>query len=559
MTRLRCAEIVFAMTRTLDGPAEQLSAARRVLASLVQARLDAGADASLPTGTPMPAPDAAERAIAEACLADADAAVLPPQYSVLIWPGVSAVQPGTAADPVPSDWTALPGAIDAWGPFATTTASNGLAAGSPVWVYRKSDPAGTLFYSRLTGTIAGGAVSAKSPAPGSTASSDARPRWRGIWYALAALLVFLIAAGAITSSGITVRQAAASFADLAKDQLGPNGACAPPANLASGIASVPAGWLRAFDGTPGACLKGWGDSYAAVYQARWAISSTSWLDAIVDRVRNLLLSISITPDGPRLWPPFVLVLAGFLLLFMAAGKAVTNHPLGGLIDERNRISLTRSQLFGWSLLLIASIATLGLFNVGFGGGDWALLTRAAATEAAAAPGSAQPGVLGALLDNARLFPAMNATLWTLLGFSVGTTAISALLTNRGREKVEVDPDVPLAEIQPGDPGANAITVRPDMSSAAIADLVLGETLGKTGIVDIGRVQHLAITALLLVAYASLVLALIARVDGYLAVWVLQAHQSIFAEMPALDSTFIALLTVTHVGLLGGKLADRGRS
>lgn len=557
MTRLRCAEIVLAMTRTLDGPAEQLSAARRALAALVQAKLDGGADASLPAGIPMPASDAAGRATAEACLADADAAVLPPQYSILIWPGASAAQPGTAADPVPLDWIALPGTIDAWGPFTTTAASNGFPTGSAVWVYRKPDPAGTIFYSRLTASSS--TPSMKSSAPVTAASSDARPRWRGIWYALAALLVFLIAAGSITSSGLTVREAAASFADLAKDQLGPDGACAPPASLASGTSSVPAGWLRAFDGTPGTCLKDWHDSYTAVYQARRTISSTSWLDGIVDRVRNLLLSISITADGPRLWPPFLLVLAGFLLLFMAAGKAVTNHPLGGLIDERNRISLTRSQLFGWSLLLIASIATLGLFNVGFGGGDWALLTRAAAVEAAAAPSSAQPGVLSALLDNARLFPAMNPTLWTILGFSVGTTAISALLTNRGREKVEADPDVPLAGVQPGDPGADAITVRSDMGSAAIADLVLGETLGKTGIVDIGRVQHLAITALLLVAYASLVLALIARADGYLAVWVLQAHQSMFPEMPALDTTFIALLTVTHVGLLGGKLADRALS
>jgi hypothetical protein len=224
------------------------------------------------------------------------------------------------------------------------------------------------------------------------------------------------------------------------------------------------------------------------------------------------------------------LIGGIGLLLAAAGLVTQGKVDGALIDERNRISLTRTQLIAWSTVLLAGLWAFGLTNVGLSGQLFYALQTAEAPE----------GSLPVI------FPRLEASLLALLGISTATPIFSRLILNRERA----------TEVEAVSTRDNRPEERMTPRESSYTDLFQGETVGKASVVDIARVQHLAITGFLLGTYLTLLWQLAGAINGAAVVRSLSQGMSLYPMMPAIDGTFLQLLLFSHAGLVVGKLADR---
>ena len=226
------------------------------------------------------------------------------------------------------------------------------------------------------------------------------------------------------------------------------------------------------------------------------------------------------------------IIGGIGLLLVSAGLVTQGKIDGALIDDRNRVSLTRAQLIAWTALLLAGIWAFGLANVGLSGQLFYAL-HAADVSTQATP---------------VIFPQLEASLLALLGISTATPMFSGLILNRERA----------TELEAVSPRDSRPEERFTPRESSYADLFQGETVGKASTVDIARVQHLAITCFLLGTYLTLVWQLAGEIDGAGVVRSVAKGTSLYPIMPVIDATFLELLLFSHAGLVVGKLADRGR-
>lgn len=214
------------------------------------------------------------------------------------------------------------------------------------------------------------------------------------------------------------------------------------------------------------------------------------------------------------WVGIMLLMAAFILL---AGQGVTGLLYGALIDERNKVSLSRLQLVIWSILIISAFLTAALMNV------WG--------------GVADP-----------LAIAVPEEVWLLLGISATSFVGSPLIKSAKREQ----PESPGAEmraraqlaVQGRDPDAvkfdGLLARNVTMEAASWSDLLRGEEAGNAAHLDLGKVQLLFFTVVLVIAYAVAL--------GEM----LQDAQGAITSFPDLHPSMIALLGISHSGYLAHK-------
>jgi hypothetical protein len=87
-------------------------------------------------------------------------------------------------------------------------------------------------------------------------------------------------------------------------------------------------------------------------------------------------------------------------------------------------------------------------------------------------------------------------------------------------------------------------------------MVLNETEGTSYLVDATRVQHAAITGILVVSYAMLLFGTVSTIDPTRVALAYATTSSVFTSMPAVDATFLALLFTSHAALVLGKAYDK---
>lgn len=335
----------------------------------------------------------------------------PQAWRVLIWSGE-----GSETAPVPPDapygWSALPRLdLAILGPFLTkgTQVQAFLAPGTA------PPPLGS-FVSVVTGTgVPSGSRSLRSPK-----ERQFRSRRRGnkiVGYALAAasLTTFVMAAawtlnvGAVSHAACSYFKAAPEAAQCQIANLPPSQATATPPEWATrtekpaGTVDCAAAWRKAQDA-----------AFAAPIEDRW----TNWWRSVVHDY-----SYSSTTGELSLRRPLGLMMGSMLLLIFSAGFGVLGRASGILIDPSNRISLTRSQLAAWMVVLIAGWATLALFNMGFSVQSLRDLVQMD-------PGGSISEKLAATLS----YPRLDWQLWALLGISVATPGLAAQSAVRGDDR-----------------------------------------------------------------------------------------------------------------------------
>ncbi|WP_315720657.1 MULTISPECIES: hypothetical protein [unclassified Bradyrhizobium] len=248
--------------------------------------------------------------------------------------------------------------------------------------------------------------------------------------------------------------------------------------------------------------------------------------------------------------PFWLALLSLLMLFISCGFGVTGRALGPIIDERNRMSLTLAQLAIWSIILLSGLLVCGLFNYGFGG---LLITELQQQAAAATAAKETPNNAKIALDAYNLFPSIPFYLALVGGFAVATPFLSRLISNSTIVGTQ-DQTAPDAASPTQAPKYLADKAGPER--AALADMVLQEVKGRSDMVDINRVQHVAITGILSISYLLVLFDVVSNIDAVRIVFAAAQNASVLTSMPQIDGTFTSLLFVSHAALLGSKVYDK---
>jgi hypothetical protein len=256
---------------------------------------------------------------------------------------------------------------------------------------------------------------------------------------------------------------------------------------------------------------------------------------MLDSFRHSVGGLLWNADGHMsLFTPFVLTMASFVLLLLAVGLAKKGLWFGVLIDDRNRISMARTQQVAWTALLIGAIAIMGWFN----STGISLIDQSARHT----------------LD---LFPYMVPALWAALGINlVATPYLSDVILSSKEQKKDAETTNP----QPNAP-TPALAIRNIITPASLAtkrsakeagwtDLITGETEGTDQAIDISRVQHLVISGTLLTTYLMALADALGDVGGPSIMSAIAANKSIFTEMPGVGTgTFLGLLGISHAGYL----------
>jgi hypothetical protein len=231
----------------------------------------------------------------------------------------------------------------------------------------------------------------------------------------------------------------------------------------------------------------------------------------------IILDGVAVPMAYRLWAWIAMLL--LLTLFAAiAGDGVTGTWRGLLIDERNKISLSRLQATLWTLLVLSALFVAALSNVRLGQAD-------------------------------PLAIAIPTALWMLIGISttslIGSPLVLSTKKGRGANTNEIQQTLSLLAQQNMDTGSIAnlgqVIVNTNPKNARWADLFTGEETGNAAQFDLAKIQMFYFTFILALVYA-VTLGLLFEQPG-----------TIISTFPDLSQGMLTLLGISHTVYLANKI------
>jgi hypothetical protein len=219
------------------------------------------------------------------------------------------------------------------------------------------------------------------------------------------------------------------------------------------------------------------------------------------------------------------------LLLMALFTTITGHGVVGLwrgllIDERNKLSLSRLQLTLWTIVVLSGFLTAALWNVGNNG--------------------INPLAIG-----------IPQQLWLLMGISTTTLVASPLILStkktepmdtrgpaqnaRVAEKTRMEADMKQQNMRPGAIGTQGkVVIWMWPEDSRLADLFQGDEIGNQAKLDLGKVQMFFFTLVLVFTYIVMLAHMFSQANA------------IITEFPSFDQSMVALLGISHAGYLTNK-------
>ncbi len=243
---------------------------------------------------------------------------------------------------------------------------------------------------------------------------------------------------------------------------------------------------------------------------KWTGWHTVGLLAII--VVFLLIGL-LTPLKCRLWTWVgTLILLGIFATI--AGHGIVGLWRGLLIDERNKISLSRFQTILWTIVVLSGFLTAALSNV--------------------ALGQSNP-----------LSIAIPSELWLLMGISttalVGSPLIKSTKIPKKPNAAEMKSTISLMAKQGVKTSIVAtkgqLVVNTSLDGAQWSDLFKGEESGNAAQLDLSKIQMFFFTLILVLAYAAALGTVFA------------GGTEKIAEFPAFDPGMVTLLGISHAGYL----------
>lgn len=254
--------------------------------------------------------------------------------------------------------------------------------------------------------------------------------------------------------------------------------------------------------------------------AEWSIWHTLGLVGILAAIG---LDELLIPLDSRLWAWLGAV--ALLTLFAAiAGHGVTGCWRGPLIDERNKISLSRLQATLWTLLVLSALLSAALTNM--------------------RNGQADP-----------LAIVMPGGLWILMGITA-TSLVGAPLVLSGKKNRSADDEQTrrtldlLAKQHVNIDTVSTmgqVIVNTSPQNARWADLFSGEETGNAAQFDLGKMQLFYFSMILVLVYAVAL--------GILFTGPVHA----ISTFPDMDTSILALLGISHAAYLSNKAIPHSAS
>jgi hypothetical protein len=237
----------------------------------------------------------------------------------------------------------------------------------------------------------------------------------------------------------------------------------------------------------------------------------------------LLWSLPREPaPGSKLWYWVGTMIVLVVFMFALGYRIKDGRLLGVLIDERNKMTLSRLQLIIWTVVILSGYATAALWNL----------------FAANAPDP--------------LAVQWPEELWWLLGISTTSLVGSPLILQTKKQQV---PNTTQEETyqqrlsdQPQNgadqvgspPNLGNLAVNPTPRQASLADMFRGDEIGNEASVDISKIQLFFFTILIVIAYGTGLGDLFLTTTGAV------------EAFPALSESILVLLGISHAGYLGYK-------
>jgi hypothetical protein len=231
---------------------------------------------------------------------------------------------------------------------------------------------------------------------------------------------------------------------------------------------------------------------------------------------------------PTLMPCGILAIASVLGMILAIGYGLRGNIIGGLVDDRGRLSLSRFQLAMWTVVILGGYWTLSFWNIAIG----------------------PPGTI--------VLPALQQDLWLLLGVVTISPLASSLVLSVRRQQTVDPPGTTVAGGQTGTatpPGVpqqavgqdGPLDIRTQPNTWSFLDLFTGEEVANRGSIDLTRVQNFVFTLIALGAYLTLLLQQFKSVVPGAAV----------AALPPLSASLVGLLAISHAAYLAAKSLPKG--
>ncbi len=186
---------------------------------------------------------------------------------------------------------------------------------------------------------------------------------------------------------------------------------------------------------------------------------------------------------------WLVTLGLFVALALVVGHGLTGLARGVFVDERNKLSLSRLQMLLWTVLVLSAYLDAALANVGLG--------------------AAEP-----------LAIRVPEALWLAMGVSTTSLVASPLVLQRAK--------------------GTAVALNGSPSASRWTDLVRAEERGFVGVVDLGKLQLLLCTVVLVLAYGVVV--------GH----AFESDPRVVTALPGLDEAFVIVLGISHAGYLAKK-------
>lgn len=184
--------------------------------------------------------------------------------------------------------------------------------------------------------------------------------------------------------------------------------------------------------------------------------------------------------GLRLAPEWIWfsTILGLLLVVMVIGACVNGRYDGIVIDNRNRVSLSKFQATLWTLLVLSAVTSAAAYKAASLGAEQTLALKIPyeliiAMGISALSFAGTPLILGAKADKSG----------------------SILEISRTADKLALD----LAQVET----TGLVFGRADPSDASWADMFRGDDTGNAASVDLSKVQQFLITTGLVLMYAGM--------------------------------------------------------
>lgn len=229
------------------------------------------------------------------------------------------------------------------------------------------------------------------------------------------------------------------------------------------------------------------------------------------------------------------------------GFAINGYASGILIDNRNRMSLSKFQMVAWTVLITSALITFAASN---------LHTHVASGDLNKAWD--QAGFTAQQIKElaASRWGPLDIDVPVELYYAMGISAAS-FVAAPSLLSLKMDQDPKPAALQSTADKLNLNLSQVDSagkvftqchpSLASWTDLFRGDEVGNAAAPDLGKIQQFIITVLLLGTYAS-------------SIWGTLAHDAkLIVAMPALSSGFVVLMGISHASYLAYKAAPHTQS